>query len=306
MIIISSSIPKSASTLIYNYQEDLLALASQNNAVAQEEFNKYSNCGFLRGIYFNNFLTIIFLKIKYGNVVIKTHSKPSFFIKLLIALGLAKATFCYREPRDIILSAIDHGERTRKGKDASGACKNMITIADSLPIVKSWMSNWYQWKEYGSKINDVYAQLEQLPPDTTHLILSVGGNNALSHIGILNENVASSAQVFSKLADISEQFEQQYEKLLEKILSFNLPTVICTIYYPNHSVKLERQIAIAALATFNDVIIRLAFQAGIPLIDLRLTCNETQDYANALRSDQTFLHRWRENRQRNYERYLRT
>ncbi len=105
MIIISSSIPKSASTLIYNYQEDLLALASQNNAVAQEEFNKYSNCGFLRGIYFNNFLTIIFLKIKYGNVVIKTHSKPSFFIKLLIALGLAKATFCYREPRDIILSA---------------------------------------------------------------------------------------------------------------------------------------------------------------------------------------------------------
>ena len=37
------------------------------------------------------------------------------------------------------------------------------------------------------------------------------------------------------------------------------------------------------MATFNDVIIRLAFQAGIPLIDLRLTCNETQDYANAIK-----------------------
>ncbi|MDJ0570789.1 MAG: hypothetical protein QNJ53_17340 [Pleurocapsa sp. MO_192.B19] len=36
------------------------------------------------------------------------------------------------------------------------------------------------------------------------------------------------------------------------------------------------------MATFNDVIIRQAFQSGIPLIDLRLTCNETQDYANAI------------------------
>ena len=52
--------------------------------------------------------------------------------------------------------------------------------------------------------------------------------------------------------------------------------------YPNHSQYIERRIAIATLATFNDVIIRQAFQAGIPLIDLRLTCNEPQDYANPI------------------------
>ena len=149
MIIISSSIPKSGSTLIYNYQKDLLALAERHNAVAQEKFKKYSNCGFLRGIYVRDFLTIISLTIKYGNIIIKTHSKPSFFIKLLINLGMAKATFCYRDPRDIILSAIDHGERTRKGLDPSNACKNMISVKDSLPIVKSWTSNWYKWKEFG-------------------------------------------------------------------------------------------------------------------------------------------------------------
>ncbi len=54
------------------------------------------------------------------------------------------------------------------------------------------------------------------------------------------------------------------------------------IYYPNHSTRLERRIAIAALATFNDVIICQAFGAGIPLIDLRLTCNKPQDYANPI------------------------
>lgn len=134
----------------------------------------------------------------------------------------------------------------------------------------------------GDKIDDVHAQLEHLPEDATHLILSVGGNNALSHLGILDRSVNSSAWVFSELADISQEFEQQYQKLLKKILSLNLSTIICTIYYPNHSKYLERRIAIAALATFNDVIIRQAFQSGIPLIDLRLTCNEPQDYANPI------------------------
>lgn len=134
----------------------------------------------------------------------------------------------------------------------------------------------------GSKVNDVYAQLEKLPPETTHLILSVGGNNALSCAGILNERVASSTEVFSKLADLSEQFEQQYQKLLQRVLSLNLPTTICTIYYPRYPDRMLKRIAVAALTIFNDVIIRQAFQAGIPVIDLRLTCNEPGDYANPI------------------------
>lgn len=134
----------------------------------------------------------------------------------------------------------------------------------------------------GNKVNDVYAQLDKLPSDTTHLILSVGGNNALSCVGILNERVASSTEVFSKLADLSEQFEQQYQKLLQRVLSLNLPTTICTIYYPSYPDRMFQRIGVAALTIFNDVIIRQAFQAGIPVIDLRLTCNEPGDYANPI------------------------
>ncbi|MDJ0725744.1 MAG: sulfotransferase domain-containing protein [Prochloraceae cyanobacterium] len=150
MIIISSSIPKSGSTLVYNYQKDLLASADRNNAVAQEEFNKHSNCGFLskKQLNIKKILTAIFITRKYGNIVIKVHSEPTFLIKLLVTLGLAKATFCYRDPRDIILAAINHGERTRKGLDPSNACKNMVSIADSIPIVKSWTRNWYEWKKF--------------------------------------------------------------------------------------------------------------------------------------------------------------
>jgi hypothetical protein len=134
----------------------------------------------------------------------------------------------------------------------------------------------------GNKVDDVYAQLEKLPKDVTHLVLSVGGNNALSCIGILNEKVVSSAEVFIKLANLREDFEQKYQKLIQKILSFNIPTTICTIYNPNYPESTYQRIAVAALTIFNDVIIRQAFQNGIPLIDLRLTCNEAIDYANPI------------------------
>lgn len=134
----------------------------------------------------------------------------------------------------------------------------------------------------GDKINDIHDQLNHLPEDSSHLILSVGGNNALSHLRIIDESVSSSTQVFRNLANISENFERQYQKLLNKILSFNLPIAICTIYYPNYSERLDRRLAIAALSTFNDVIIRQAVQFGIPLIDLRLTCNQPEDYANPI------------------------
>ncbi|HEY8462328.1 MAG TPA: SGNH/GDSL hydrolase family protein, partial [Blastocatellia bacterium] len=53
-------------------------------------------------------------------------------------------------------------------------------------------------------------------------------------------------------------------------------------YYPRIPDPFMRKIAVAALATFNDVIIRQAFLAGVPLIDLRLVCDEDSDYANEI------------------------
>lgn len=134
----------------------------------------------------------------------------------------------------------------------------------------------------GDRISDVHAQLVKLPSDATHLVMSVGGNDALGFINILNEAAASSTQVFNRLADISEHFEKQYHHLLQRILRLGLPTAICTIYYPNFPDRLYQRVTTAALTIFNDVIIREAFQAGIPLIDLRLMFNDAQDYANPI------------------------
>jgi hypothetical protein len=47
----------------------------------------------------------------------------------------------------------------------------------------------------GSMINDITYQLQQLPEDASFLVLSVGGNDALSHSDILSHGANSVAEV---------------------------------------------------------------------------------------------------------------
>lgn len=134
----------------------------------------------------------------------------------------------------------------------------------------------------GSLLADVHRQILDIPEDATHLIVSAGGNNALQHADILQQPARSSAEVLNTLADVAHRFEAQYQRLLQAVLGLGPPTAVCTIYYPRMSEPLVQKLAVAALTSFNDVIIRQAFLAGIPLIDLRLVCNEDADYANEI------------------------
>jgi lysophospholipase L1-like esterase len=134
----------------------------------------------------------------------------------------------------------------------------------------------------GSVVENVRKQTLDLPETATHLVVSVGGNDAILNAGILQQKVASSAEVLDKLADLAGEFEYRYREMLRSVLSLTKPTAVCTIYFPRIPEPFTQKIAIAALATFNDVIIRQAFLEGVPLIDLRLVCDEDSDYANEI------------------------
>lgn len=134
----------------------------------------------------------------------------------------------------------------------------------------------------GSSIRDVAHQLRALPETASHLVLSVGGNDALAHVNILDEPAESTAQVLSRLADIADAFEDRYQQLIDELGELGLPAAICTIYYPNFPDPLLQRLSVAALALFNDAILRQAFAAGLPVLDLRLICDSPEDYANAI------------------------
>jgi lysophospholipase L1-like esterase len=134
----------------------------------------------------------------------------------------------------------------------------------------------------GSVVEDVRKQASDVPADATHLFVSAGGNDALLNVDVLQMKVSASAEVFDRLADSARAFEHHYRQMLKAVLELNKPTAVCTINYPRIPEAFAQKIAVAALATFNDVIIRQAFLAGVPLIDLRLICNEVSDYANEI------------------------
>ena len=134
----------------------------------------------------------------------------------------------------------------------------------------------------GSLVENVPEQAQDLPEDASHLIISTGGNNALMNIDILERRANSSTEVLNDLANRASTFEYHYRRMLEYILSLNKRTAVCTVYYPNYDGELVQKISATALTIFNDVIIKYAFLAKIPLIDLRLVCNERADYANEI------------------------
>jgi hypothetical protein len=129
----------------------------------------------------------------------------------------------------------------------------------------------------GAHADGVHRQLERLPPDATHLVVSAGGNNALGASGLILHGTARSfADVLSQLATLRDEFASEYKAMLRAVLRQEKPTAVCTIY---DAIPILESTERAGLALFNDVILREAFAASLPVIDLRLICHEATDYA---------------------------
>jgi lysophospholipase L1-like esterase len=133
-----------------------------------------------------------------------------------------------------------------------------------------------------STTREVHQQLRRVPEDATHLVISVGGNDALGSSDFLGAPARSIAEALSGLADIGDEFESRYRAVLTEALTHGLPTAICTVYYPRFPDATLQKVAVAGLTVFNDSIVRAAFVHGISLLDLRFICNEGGDYANPI------------------------
>jgi lysophospholipase L1-like esterase len=133
----------------------------------------------------------------------------------------------------------------------------------------------------GAVIGGVARQLSRLPADATHLVVSVGGNDALGHSDLLDRRASSSPQVLGWLADAAEAFEERYRAMLALLGARTLPVTLCTIYNGNLGPPVDR-LAATALSVFNGVILRLGVEHALSVVELRLVCDEPTDYANPI------------------------
>ncbi len=128
----------------------------------------------------------------------------------------------------------------------------------------------------GHTVTDVAAQLPRVPTDATHLVVSVGGNDALGAASLLHERVSTVGAALARIAGALDEFRAAYAAMLAGVRARGLPTAVCTIY---DAVPLLGPAERVALTAFNDVISRAAIGGGIPLIDLRVLCDHAGDYS---------------------------
>lgn len=133
----------------------------------------------------------------------------------------------------------------------------------------------------GAVIRDVAGQLAGLPQDASHLVVSVGGNDAIQHSGVFYEPARSVTEVILRLATIRAQFQEAYREMLAALLTHKKPTAVCTIYDRSPFLGPDWQaLAAVGLSVFNDAITREAVICGAPILDLRVLCDELADYSS--------------------------
>lgn len=120
------------------------------------------------------------------------------------------------------------------------------------------------------------GRLPRIPKDATHLLISVGGNNALSDADIVHRPAHTAGVALHYMTEIRQAFRSVYRAMLYEASSHNLPLAVCTIYDAVPGLPAELQ---TALCLYNDAILREAMALHIPVIDLRGICTEPEDYS---------------------------
>ncbi len=134
----------------------------------------------------------------------------------------------------------------------------------------------------GATMRDVAGQLRGLPDRAEVAVLSIGGNDAIEHIEILEQPAANSGMVLEHLDGIAAAFQGQYAGVVKAVVERAKRVILCTIY----EVRLEppafaKRVRVP-LAVLNDRIFRTAAKLGLDILELRSVCTESTDFVQQI------------------------
>lgn len=131
------------------------------------------------------------------------------------------------------------------------------------------------------------AQLREAPGGCDAVVLSVGGNDALGNLHLLEDPSEGRLIDFALvLADIQDGFRSSYRGVLDAAEGQAQELLALTIYRPRFHLdgmppELQRA-AEALLSIFNDVIQEETHARGHHLLDLRHICVSDEHFANPI------------------------
>jgi hypothetical protein len=152
MLVINNGMAKSASTLLYSHTLTLVQAACPRNG--QDALRALTRSGSVRGT--GDFISslddfavdqLVRVAAEHGPVVVKTHGRLTPRLEVLLREGTIKATFNHRDPRDVILSAMDHRVRTQQSETPQ--FREHTSVAGSLNETRFWCRIACQWVPSG-------------------------------------------------------------------------------------------------------------------------------------------------------------
>ena len=151
MIVLSVGMPRAGSGWHYNLIHDLMK--ATGSVDTSEVRAKYRLQGVLTevngniGVLSLRRLVLVTAPALAGNTfVIKAHSRPTTWSRLLSSLSLLRASYIFRDPRDAMLSAYEYGQRAL-AKGRPNAFSHLSDFEKSLAFIEEYVRIWEQWQE---------------------------------------------------------------------------------------------------------------------------------------------------------------
>jgi len=171
VIVMSVGMQKAGSAWYFNITNDLLIAAGhQDIRVLRERFHLQNfmtkvNCNM--GSLKTHKLVIVSLPHWLGNTyTIKTHDLLTPAALWMIKRGFMKATYIYRDPRDVAMSVFEHGERIRtKGIRSQAGFDLLTSIEEAIRFTSQLLLVWESWVQCGEAL---LVRYESLRRDALH------------------------------------------------------------------------------------------------------------------------------------------
>lgn len=143
MIYICYGITKSASTFLYQITEEVFRAAGKPVVRLGKPFRKPDSIENYFNFIDDDLLSAIEAHIGGSDIVLKTHGPPRGNVAGLVAAGKILASASIRDPREIALSMIDHGARSRRWRNKPFS--EFVTVADTLNSLDIQLGCFRDW-----------------------------------------------------------------------------------------------------------------------------------------------------------------
>ena len=155
---------------------------------------------------------------------------------------------------------------------------------DSAAVLRQLLSGWTVTlvAGEGSGLGDVESQLAKLPAGVDLAVLSIGGNDAMRHVDLLQLPAASSGETLDALIAMADGFAGIYERAVKSVRDRVPRLVLCTIYEPPLVGKNTANRARVLLTMLNDGVFRAAYRWGLDVLDLRAICTDPGDFTQQI------------------------